>query len=705
MTDYADDINTFEYKYVKPVYYTNTDNYSKQDFILKLYLSESNFNFELPNEDGSDFRLLYSGSTLKMWKAYWSKATRKAMLFFKLPILPANRQITLFAYWGNEDATDISTPDDLGFFFAETFEETPLDSAKWDGYTSLSLTSYGYYVGSDSQPFYTISDPLVGQHNFRVEFGLYPLWVTEPTDNYYGLALFFQGDENDFYVGLCGNGYSVSNAVQPGGGTDTGNTGNYYGLENESYNDVTIEYNEDLDRVVVKLRNRDTYPDAEYYWSRKVEGDTRPTNVRFEGYRQVGNDEGPNPIYISWLALRPADTEELGLLDGSSLFIEYEYVSHQEIDVREYGPDITSIAYRHESSFGGDPYRLSDNGVDSDTNVWISDDDAIAEDYVALTISTAWADDITDLKYTHYDSGHVYHYNASKLSDDDEFINGWTYLNMTTTSGWAAIKFTSPKCIGAFRVKATSNLNACPKDYVFYGSHYHPVIDYSKKQVLAQGTFQQTEDWQFNVLLHDSKFRYYILEVQNTYANEDIEIQEWEMMESFGQRDRRYITQLRLHPALHGDLEYNFPKQISLEATNDGYTWDTLIPWTNTYTPFISHYIDYGQWQHYSFSNTSGYWVFRLLCKGHWLASDGRMAIGEWEMRELDYEEYTYHILSGSSNNIEQIWAQDGCGIDDAHKIFFAANDYLSRVADNRLVGSDALPEDYNDFNVIQEAY
>ena len=140
-------------------------------------------------------------------------------------------------------------------------------------------------------------------------------------------------------------------------------------------------------------------------------------------------------------------------------------------------------------------------------------------------------------------------------------------------------------------------------------------------------------------------------------------------------------------------------------ATNNGYTWDTLLDWTNTYTPFISHVKEYGKWQRYSFTNANGYWTYRLLCRDHWLAEDGRMAIAEWEFCELESEAYTYHILAGGSNNITQVWAQENTTLDDVHNLFFATNDYVSRIADNRLVGSDELPQVYNDINVVQESY
>ena len=700
MAEYADDIQTSNYKYRRTIYFTNDSSQPKEDYVVKLLLNESNFNFELPKSDGSDFRLLMNGSTLKMWVPYWSKSARKAVLFFMIPFIPAGATRDLVAYWGHEDAESISNPDDMEFLFTEEFNSTPLDSDKWSGDINNGLTQYGYFVAYRNDVFTTKGKPLTGKYSFRIECGVNPTWTSgDYGSGLYAIGFNFSGTENDFMVGIHDTG-GVSTCVD---GSSTQRTGLYYGLENNSYNDVVVEYKESQDRVIVRLKNRDTYGDVEYYWGRKVEGDTRPDNFGVSGRNYASYKSAMYPTYIAWLAVREFGSEEVGVLDASTLWIEHEYVGHQSTDIREFGPDITTTLYRHESSFGGNPYKISDNGYDSNTDLWLTDDDALAEDYVYLTMHTGWSSNVVSREYIHYDSGHVYHYNASRLSSEDS-PQGWNHMELTTSSGWAAIKFSNTRVIGAFQIKATEAAGTAPKDFVFYGSNFNPVIDYSRARVLKEGTFADTSEWQFQVLTHNQPYRYYILEVQNTYGGGNIQIQEWEMMDSLSQRERRYPGQLRLHPSLYGDYQYNFPKQISLQGTVDGYTWVTLIPWTQTYTPFISHNPAYGYWQRYSFDNLNGYWSFRLLCKDHWLAQDDRIAIAEWELRELASEAETFHILSGTSNNVTQIWAQEDCRLDDADALFFTAADKLSRIMDNRLVGSSELPDEFLDINVVQES-
>jgi len=196
-------------------------------------------------------------------------------------------------------------------------------------------------------------------------------------------------------------------------------------------------------------------------------------------------------------------------------------------------------------------------------------------------------------------------------------------------------------------------------------------------------------------------YKYYILYIHNTYGNKNIKMQEWEMMYSLGQTERKYPSQLRLHPALYSTWQYNFPKEISLLGSIDSINWTTLIPWTNTYTPFMEHYEGYGYWQRYSFNNINGFWSFRLLCRGNWDAEDNKIIIGGWSLHELEEEAYTYRILDGTTNNIQQIWATEHCGIDDKYSLIFIANDKMNKISNNRLVGSSTLPFYYEDFNVI----
>jgi hypothetical protein len=821
--------------------------------IAKLILTSDTFNFNLANPDGSDFRLLsniFGSAVLKMWIAYWNKLDKQAVIFFKIPNIGGGASVTFNAYWGNPSATNISDPDSLGFLFYESFDGATIPISKWSGSVTAGSSDYGYSIPVNNL-FTSITDPLLGKTSWIMEAGVYAYFYGGTiSPSYRCIGFEFLGTENNFLIELSVVDHIRHNAIVPGQASTQEIYQPYGGIEDQSYHDIYIDYHEENDSITVKLKNRKTYDDVSYQVWRKVEGDTRPLNVRVCG-TQVGQYSGGYPVYINWLVLRDYDGISTSHIDGRDLYIPYENVQHQNQDYRAFSPDFTSLQYEHTSSSGGNPYLLSDEGFDSDTDVWISDDGAaLLADGVSLTINTGWKEDITSRSYIHYDSGHEYYYNASKLSDKETDEMGRNIWICTTSSGWASIKFPEPTAIGAFRIKSettspdssfysntkfnTSSMphtystilngsatylsdgsnssywqtyyydgiyewisidlgiaktiykiilssgyesvtrcirnfriegspnniswstvytGACtastgaqefmfpnpsssyrywrlyvfdnwgsnllqinrfelyygyhildkgsPKNFIFYGSNFNPLLYFNKAIKLLEGTFENTIDWQSRVLTNMVTYRYYILYINDTYENSVIKIREWQMMPYLGQIKRKYPAQLRLHPALYGNWQYNFPKEISLQGSLDSINWTTLLPWTYTYTPFIQHYAEYGYWQRYSFSNLLGFWSFRLLCRGNWEASDNKIIIGEWSLHELEEEENIYRILNGTTNNIQQIWATETCGLSAEHGRVFIANDKINTVAKDRLVKSSDLLGDYYDFNVI----
>lgn len=705
MADYGLPINHLDYLYQRNVYLTNTTGLYKTSLIIKLVLNFNNFNFDLIKDDGSDFRLTHNDNTLRTWVAYWNPTVKLGVMFFKLQEINAGEDVVLKAYWGNAAATSISEPDKLGFIFNEPFLSTPLNSSIWSGYINeANIDYYGYKIkdtnGPDDNYFTTTINPLLGKKDWVLEAGLYGDWDNSgwgPTACTVGIE--FLGSENDFFVRVKDTVNIKHNATVAGGGTITTISQTYGGIEGRSYNGIKIMYKEVLDKIYVYLSDRNTYEDMYVSFNRKVEGDTRPSNIRIRGDETFSYDAGAQPTYINWLAVREYD-EGLIEVDVSDLYISYEMILHPPQDFKEYGADITLTVYDHESSFGGNPYLLSEEFYDLETNVWISDVAAVSEAYISVNIYTAWFGDVTNKGLRHYDSGHVYYYNASKLSDDDIDVNNRTFFHGTTTSGWVAIRFDDPTNVASIKIIMHEDLSCAPKDYVFYGSNYNPVNSLGRAQKIGEGTFLQNVLWQSIMFQNYAPYKYYILDIKNTYGAGNIKIQGWEMFPSLGSSKKRYISQLRLHPAMYGDYSSGFPKEISLQGSNDSYTWETIVPWIYTYTPFIQHIPSYGYWQRYSFDNTKGYWSFRLLCRGNWGKSDGRIIIGEWSMHELASEAYTYRILSGTTNNIQQIWASPDCNIENRGALY-VANENLNTIKNNTLVEQTVLPEQYDDFNVI----
>jgi hypothetical protein len=713
MADFAASITPSSFLYRRNVYLTNPYPTFQTTLIAKLVLTEDNFNFDLAQEDGSDFRLVDGVDTLRMWVAHWSKEDEHAVLFFKLQNIGGGASVSFNAYWGNPNIEMNSEPDTLGFDFYEDFETTPLSSSKWSGDLNRTLTDYGYLIYNN---FTSTTSPLLNRNSWVIEAGLYCGWTSNL--NWYeaarSMGFEFLGTENPFVISLVNLDKIKHNATVPAGVTTETLTKNFGGLEAASINDVYISYNEPEDLIRVKLLNRNNFSDVVHTIPRKVEGDTRLDNIRILPREGGGSYGGAQPTYISWLVIRNYDDKSIILLDGSDLYVSHEEVQHASQDFRDYGNDLTSTFYEHETDFGGNAYRLSNNLHDSNTNVWISNENATTEDEIHLTIHFGWSyNQLVSKKQIHYDSGHIYYYNASKLSDKDLDYMGRNFWHSTTTSGWAAINFNPSKNIGAFRIKSHSEEDSRPKDYVFYGSNDTPVFidegdyirppdDYISSAIkLIEGTFINTDEWQSIKVPGNTKFKYFILDVLNTYGGEVIKIQEWRMYSSVSIKEPRHPTQLRLHPATYGNYMSNFPKEIKFEGSLNGYDWDILIPWTSTYTPFHVHYTGQGYWQYYTFVNDRGFWSFRLSCRGNWGAIDGKIIIGEWALHELASEDYIYRILAGDTNNIQQVWLPDGYTFGDNNKIIYMANEKLNSVVNDKLIDSKDLPDYYEDLTVV----
>lgn len=474
----------------------------------------------------------------------------------------------------------------------------------------------------------------------------------------------------------------------------------YGGLEPGSYQEHQIFYYAPEDKIHQSIINRKSYPDIENVIDRKVEGPTVLNNIRLHGRQISGvNDEGAHPSYISWLIIRKhADLNSINL-DGSELYIPYENVTHQLYDYKEYADDLTSVSYQHESSFGGNSYNLSNNECSSEDNVWVSDEYATTSGSVYVTIYFDRTENLVSRSRIHYDSGHEKFYNASKLSDSDVDVYERDHWRGQTTSGWATINFGNDRpIVNVFGIKAVSAfLDSCPKSYKFFGGLENSVASF---KLLSEGEFVKTTGWQSVSFTNENPYKYYKFEILNTYGD-SIKVQEWSMYDYIGSYTPKYVSQLRLHPADFGGLESNFPKQISLEGSNNMLNWEMVLPFTNTYTPYISHNASYGKWQRYSFTNIKGYWHYRVACKDNWGASNGRVVLGGWEMCELAEEDSIYRILGGETNNIKQIWASEGCDFEGAFGLLYMTNEKLNVIQNYKLVEEKNIPELYKDINVV----
>lgn len=534
--------------------------------------------------------------------------------------------------------------------------------------------------------------PLSGLTNWIVEEGVYVAAGGDST--YQAYRPRFYGTENNFGYNyyLEGDYDRQSNLVNSS--TWVTYNGTEKGLEGGSYSENSIAYDEPTDKVYQSMINRSSYSDYTDSIERRVYGDTRVTYFRIYGR----NNSAAPYADIDWIVVREFFLTDPYTFDTSNLFVTWEQVNHQSIDWVDYGSDLTSTDYYHYSSYGGDPYRLSDNATGSTTDCWYSDYSATTSGINLIIDFARSANNLVSRKYLHYDSGHVGWKNASKLSDSDEDRWGNNYFQGTTTSGYMCIDFEgSNVAVGCLSVKAHTTASGMVKNFVFKGSYVDPRSSTDDEwDTLYTGTFENIAEWQPIYIVNGKPYRYYKIDVIDTYSNAPITMQEWGMYEYFSGRRKMIISQIRLRPITLGSDEIYFPKQINLQGSNELNEWDILIPTTNTYTPFYDYV--WGRWQRYSFTNTKGYYRYRVTCSGNWNNYVGKMGMSEWEMREKLSETRTHRILKGS-NNVDAVWANSNITFNSVF-LYIGSNTGLNIVYNDKLVEYTTI-SGIMDINVI----
>ncbi|KKH97961.1 hypothetical protein EO95_01955 [Methanosarcina sp. 1.H.T.1A.1] len=98
---------------------------------VPINLNSFNFNFSQAKTDGSDLRFFSGGRTLSYWIETWDPEAEKALIWVKIPFLPANRSTTLLLKCGNPVAEAVSNGEKT-FEFFDGFEGDKLQGLEWN---------------------------------------------------------------------------------------------------------------------------------------------------------------------------------------------------------------------------------------------------------------------------------------------------------------------------------------------------------------------------------------------------------------------------------------------------------------------------------------------------------------------------------------------------------------------------------------------
>jgi hypothetical protein len=121
----------------------NTEGYSQEIIITEnsgetltgyqvpINLDFSNFNFSQAKNNGSDLRFFSGGRTLSYWIESWDPENEEALIWVKIPSLPANEDTVLIMNYGNPTAQTVSDGEKT-FEFFDDFEGDKLQGFVWN---------------------------------------------------------------------------------------------------------------------------------------------------------------------------------------------------------------------------------------------------------------------------------------------------------------------------------------------------------------------------------------------------------------------------------------------------------------------------------------------------------------------------------------------------------------------------------------------
>lgn len=110
-----------------------TENSGKDliNYQVPILLNSSNFNFSQAKTDGSDLLFSFRGKMLSYWIESWDLEAEKAIIWVKVPSLPANKKTIILMTYGNSADKAMSNGEKT-FEFFDSFEGEELQGSKWD---------------------------------------------------------------------------------------------------------------------------------------------------------------------------------------------------------------------------------------------------------------------------------------------------------------------------------------------------------------------------------------------------------------------------------------------------------------------------------------------------------------------------------------------------------------------------------------------
>jgi len=120
-----------KWDYSQEIVVTENAGQNLEDYPVPVSLNSSNFNFSKAQSDGSDVRFFSGSKKLNYWIEMWDSENKEALIWVKIPYLPANETNVVLITYGNPAATDASSGKNT-FDFFDDFDDSTFSELKWD---------------------------------------------------------------------------------------------------------------------------------------------------------------------------------------------------------------------------------------------------------------------------------------------------------------------------------------------------------------------------------------------------------------------------------------------------------------------------------------------------------------------------------------------------------------------------------------------
>ncbi len=165
--------------YRRPIIIDNTQNTSTlTDYqILVNFNTQELIQNNKMRSDCGDIRFTDSDGSSQL--NYWLGSgcnTQTTKIFVKVPSIPSSSLKTIYVYYGNNNATSQSNPNNMGFYFFDDFEDGVIDSSKWRiiGSSTLVTEINGYLrTYSENNLWQAVRSLTQFSGNFKISMDIY----------------------------------------------------------------------------------------------------------------------------------------------------------------------------------------------------------------------------------------------------------------------------------------------------------------------------------------------------------------------------------------------------------------------------------------------------------------------------------------------------------------------------------------------------